>query len=86
MDRRRKTIRPWPVKALLKLPGAGYLFVTVDVMDNPYDMLPSYWPQFTADVSAHNLSAVPEPSSAAMLLAALGVLAWRVRRTASVGG
>lgn len=65
--------------------GAGYLFVTDDVMDNPYDMLPSYWPQFTADVSAHNLAAVPEPSSAALLLAALGVLAWRVRCAAPVG-
>lgn len=53
----------------------GDLLVTDDVMDNPYDVLPSYWPPFTADVSAHNVAAVPEPSSATLLLAALGVLA-----------
>ncbi len=54
--------------------GAEFLFVTDDILPNPYDKLPSYWGQFTSDVSAFNVTAVPEPSSMSLLAAAISAL------------
>ena len=63
--------------------GAGYLYVTDDLLlPNPYDALSGYWPQFTADVSAFNVSAVPLPATYSMLLVGVGLLSiLRDRRT-----
>jgi Spherulation-specific family 4/PEP-CTERM motif len=53
--------------------GIGAIFVTSDVLPNPWDTLPSYFGSFSAEVRALNASQVPLPSS--LLLAALGLLA-----------
>jgi Spherulation-specific family 4/PEP-CTERM motif len=53
--------------------NVGYLYVTNDVLPNPWDQLPSYW---LAEVAA--ISAVPEPASAALL--SLGLAALMRRR------
>jgi len=59
--------------------NAGLIFVTDDVMSNPYDTLPAYWNQ---EVSAVAAMAAPEPS--ALVLAGMGALALilgrRIRR------
>lgn len=59
--------------------GAGYIYFTDDVMANPYDRLPTYWTAMVADVRAHNVAAVPEPSTWLALACGLGLLAWRRR-------
>jgi Spherulation-specific family 4 len=53
--------------------NVGYLYVTNDVLPNPWDQLPSYW---LAEVAA--ISAVPEPIPAALL--GLGLAALMLRR------
>lgn len=35
---------------LSRVRGAGYVFVTDDVLDNPYDRLPKYWTEFTSEL------------------------------------
>jgi len=62
---------------------AGFLYVTDDVFlnastDNPWDSLSSYWPQFSSDLSQFN--AVPEPSSAIVLLCVAAGVGLRRRR------
>jgi hypothetical protein len=49
---------------IVSMRGAGYLYVTDDIMNTPYDAIPSYWEDFTADLSAHNASVVPVPAAA----------------------
>jgi hypothetical protein len=58
--------------------NVGYLYITNDVLPNPWDQLPSYW---LAEVAA--ISAVPEPAPAALLalgLVGLGLMRSRVAR------
>jgi hypothetical protein len=51
--------------------NAGYVYVTNDTLPNPFDQLPSYWDQEVAKI--HELNAVPEPSSFA-IVAVCGLL------------
>ena len=57
------------------------LYITDDVLPNPYDTLPIYWDRLLGAVKDFNATqinaAVPVPGSAALLIA--GVLAMRVR-------
>lgn len=55
--------------------NAGYLYITDDVLPNPWDRLPTYWNDLAA------ISAVPEPST--LLMFALGGVA--LARRASRG-
>jgi Spherulation-specific family 4 len=60
--------------------NVGYLYITNDVLPNPWDQLPSYW---LAEVAA--ISAVPEPTPAALFgtgLMGLLALGWRRQRVA----
>jgi hypothetical protein len=60
--------------ALAASRNAGLVYITDDDLSvsNPWDRLPTYWdPQLTA-IATHNLAAIPEPSSLALLSA--GVL------------
>jgi Spherulation-specific family 4 len=52
--------------------NAGYVYITDDVLDNPWDRLPSYW---NAELAA--LAPVPEPTPLALMVA--GLLALRLR-------
>jgi hypothetical protein len=54
---------------------AGYVYVTSDILTNPWDTLPPYWSQ---EVSQISITPVPEPAG---LLGAglLGLLLWRFR-------
>lgn len=56
--------------------NVGYIYVTNDNGANPWDTLPSYW---KAEVTA--VSAVPEPSNTALLLAGLGVIGLQLSRS-----
>jgi hypothetical protein len=53
--------------------GIGGIFVTSDVLPNPWDTLPTYFSSFSAEVRALNASQVPLPGTAC--LAVLGLLA-----------
>jgi hypothetical protein len=55
--------------------NAGYVYITDDVLANPWDTLPSYW---NAELAA--LAPVPEPTPLALLVAGLAVLALRSAR------
>lgn len=55
--------------------NVGYIYVTNDSAANPWDTLPSYW---SAEVAA--VSAVPEPSNTALLLAGLGLIGLQCNR------
>jgi hypothetical protein len=58
---------------------AGLVYVTDDTLPNPYDTLPSYWDQEVAAIAA---SALPEPSSLALLVTgAIAVGLSRMRRS-----
>lgn len=60
---------------------AGFVYISDDVMSNPYDQLPTYWNQFTSDLSAFN--AVPEPTAAGLVfISSLGIIAAPRRRRA----
>jgi hypothetical protein len=52
--------------------NAGYVYITSDVLSNPWDTLPSYW---NAELAA--LAPVPEPAPVALILAGLAGLAVR---------
>jgi hypothetical protein len=56
--------------ALAASRNAGVLYITDDDLSawNPWDRLPTYWDAELAGISAHNLAAIPEPSSVALLL------------------
>ena len=48
---------------------AGYLYITNDVLPNPWDQLPSYWGAEVAAIKAISaISAVPEAPTALMLM------------------
>lgn len=49
---------------------AGMLFVTDDIMSNPYDQPPSYWASQIDALSRHNAAQVPEPSTPLLLIRA----------------
>ena len=58
--------------------NASWVYVTDDVMGNPYDVLPTYWDQEVAAVAAHN---VPEPGMHTLALVATVIVigsCWRV--------
>ena len=55
--------------------NVGYLYITNDILPNPWDTLPHYW---NAEVSA--VAAVPEPSSGLLLLAGLGLIGIRYQK------
>ena len=55
--------------------GAGYLYATDDLpLPNPYDAQSGYWPRFTTDVSAFNVSAAPISTAYSILLVGFGLL------------
>jgi Spherulation-specific family 4 len=58
--------------------NVGYLYITNDVLPNPWDQLPSYW---LAEVAA--ISAVPESTPAALLAGGVLALGLLVRRRAA---
>ncbi len=55
--------------------NVGYLYITNDILTNPWDTLPQYW---NAEVSA--VSAIPEPSSGLLVLAGLGLIGFRYHK------
>ncbi len=55
--------------------NVGYLYITNDILTNPWDTLPQYW---NAEVSA--VSAIPEPSSGLLVLAGLGSIGFRYHK------
>ena len=62
---------------------AGFVYVTDDLLDNPFDRLPTYWDAEVLAVAT--LNAVPEPATAASLLGGLALLAAIRRRRARPG-
>ena len=54
---------------------AGLLFVSDDVMPNPYDLLPSYWSAFVAAITAFDAQPVPTASPLARIGAGIAMLA-----------
>ena len=55
--------------------NVGYLYITNDILTNPWDTLPQYW---NAEVSA--VSVIPEPSSGLLVLAGLGLIGFRYHK------
>ena len=55
--------------------NVGYLYITNDILTNPWDTLPQYW---NAEVSA--VSSIPEPSSGLLVLAGLGLIGFRYHK------
>jgi hypothetical protein len=55
--------------------NVAYVYVTDDSGANPWDTLPSYW---SSEIAA--VSAVPEPSSALLLLVGLGFIGLQTKR------
>ncbi|MBK7948166.1 MAG: spherulation-specific family 4 protein [Deltaproteobacteria bacterium] len=53
---------------------AGLVFVSDDVMPNPYDLLPSYWAVFVAAITAFDAAPVPTASPLARVALGLAVL------------
>jgi hypothetical protein len=69
--------------ALAAARNAGMLYITDDVMWNPYDQLPSYWNAELAAITAYNMAPIPEPSSLSLLsIGVLGTISytWHLRR------
>lgn len=65
---------------------AGLVFVSDDVLPNPYDVLPSYWTAFVAAITAFDAAPVPIASPLARIALgvatlALGTWASRARRS-----
>lgn len=60
--------------------NVGYLYITNDILLNPWDTLPYYW---NAEVSA--VSAIPEPSSGLLLLADLGLIGFVFNSKKEIG-
>ena len=58
--------------------GAGAVYLTDDVLDNPFDRLPGYWAEEVQAVQA--LNAVPEPATWALWLGGVAACGWRRRR------
>ena len=50
--------------------GIGHIFITNDMLSNPYDKLPSYW---ALEIDAIE-SAIPNPEPTTMLLLGFGLL------------
>ena len=55
---------------LAKLRGIGHIFITDDMLSNPYDNLPTYW---ALEIDAIE-SAIPNPEPTTMLLLGFGLL------------
>lgn len=55
--------------------NVGYVFVTSDVENNPWDTLPGYW-----DAQVAYVAAVPEPETWALMIAGVPLAGWMARR------
>lgn len=60
--------------------GAGVIYLTDDILPNPYDRLPSYWDEEVAAASP-----VPLPSGLSMLISGLGLTALIKRKKGKTG-
>lgn len=76
--------------ALAAARNAGILYITDDDISdgNPWGRLPTYWDAEISAIAAHNIAAIPEPSTVALLgFGALGMIgyAWQTRRRRMLG-